>query len=477
MRVIGLDVGTTGAKALVVDESGVIHGQGYREYPLHAAPGGWVTQAAADWKAAVVSSVRGAVEAAGDPLPQAMALSTQASSLAACASLDEAGEVITWMDGRAVEEVLLLDQAVGSSAVYEATGWPLSAGGDAAKVLWLQRQGLWRGNEKLADTLSLINRFLTGRWVADPSNEALRQLYDFRADRYDPRLLQALRLTPDQLPPVLPAGAPIGGLTAEAAGLLGLPQGTPVYNGAHDQYCAALGCGAVAPGDMMLATGTTWVVLGVTVRPLFTPTGICPGRHPAGGYGAIASQINAGSALKWWREQIGGDYAAIDREAAARRESSRDLFFVPHLAGAGFPAPDPAAAGRITGLRLHHDKYDLARALMEGVAFEARRMLTEFEAAGMAPGRLILTGGAAKSDFWTGIAAAVLPRWRLWRADCADAAPLGAALLALTGAGALPDLKTAAALCPCRPLPAPAEEDIAWYAAKYAAYLSVCAKD
>ena len=471
MRVLGVDIGTTGAKALVIDETGAVLGQGYSEYGLQTAPGGQVTQHAADWKNGMIAAVRGALDQAGDGV-QAIGLSTQGASMAACANVAEADLVYTWMDGRATAQTDRLAQTVGSDAVYRATGWPLSPGGDAAKVLWLRENGALRGDEKFVSTLGYINHFLTGRFVSDPTNEAIRQLYDFQAGQYDSAILQAIGITADALPAVLPAGAPVGQLCETAARALGLPAGLPVFNGAHDQYCAALGCGAVTPGDMMLATGTTWVVLGVTEKPLFTPSRICPCVHPAGGYGALASQVNAGSVLKWWRAQVGTDYAQMDAMAQQRRETSRDLFFIPYLAGAGFPQADPARRGRIEGLSLHHDQFDIARALMEGVAFEARRTLDEFVKAGMRPGRLIMTGGAAKSDFWVSLVAAVLPEWQVCVSHCADAAPAGAAVLALAGLGAA-DLRRGAALARLRPVETPAAEEIAYYRQKFTAYTAL----
>lgn len=473
MIVIGLDIGTTGTKALAVDENGTIYGQGYEEYPLTTAPGGRVTQSAADWKNAVIHAVRQAVASVDGGRIAGIGISTQGASMAVCDRVADADLVYTWMDSRAVEETELLGKELGKQSVYRKTGWPLFAGGDAAKLLWLKRNGLFRGTEKLVSALSYVNCFLTGEFVSDPTNAAIRQFYNIETQRYDEEILKALGITEANLPRVQKSGTFVGGVLPETAALLGIPAGTPVYNGAHDQYCAAIGCGAVNVGDMMLATGTTWVVLGVTKAPVYTPSGICPGVHPAGGYGAMASQINAGSALKWFKEQIGDSYGEMDAQAATRAENCRKLFWIPYLAGAGFPTADPTKRSRIEGLGLHHDKYDLARALMEGVAFEARRVLTEYASAGMKAKRLMMTGGAAKSDFWVSVVAAVLPESELYISECADAAPIGGAVLALAGAGAIPDIQSAPALTKCRKVPSPSPEMIAYYQQKFADYLAL----
>ncbi len=473
MLVIGLDIGTTGTKALVVDQAGKIHGQGYQEYALTTAPGGQVTQSAKDWRDATVYAIRRAVESVDASQIAAIGISTQGASMAVCQQVEEAELVYTWMDGRSVEQVKTLGQTVGYDAFYQKTGWALFAGGDAAKLLWLKENGLFRGHEKLASTLSYINHFLTGEFVSDPTNSAIRQFYNIQTQAYDREILSYLGISQANLPEVRPTGSLVGGVLPSVAEQLGIPAGTPVFNGAHDQYCAAIGCGAVNVGDMMLATGTTWVVLGVTSQPLYTESGICPGVHPAGGYGAMASQINAGSALKWFKEQIGDSYQEIDRVAATRAEHCKDLFWVPYLAGAGFPSADPQKRASLHGLSLHHNKYDMARALMEGVAFEARRSLAEYQKAGMPVGRLMMTGGAAKSNFWVGVVAAVLPEWELYISECADAAPIGAAVFALKGAGAIPTLADAPALTRCRKVTPPASQDIAYYQEKFNRYLTL----
>ena len=473
MLVIGLDIGTTGTKALVVDETGTIYGQGYQEYGLTTAPGGQVTQSAKDWQKATVHAIQTAVSSIDANQIAAIGISTQGASMAVCDRVEDADLVYTWMDGRAVEQVKTLGEAVGYDAFYHKTGWALFAGGDAAKLLWLKENGLFHGTEKLVSTLSYINHFLTGQFVSDPTNSAIRQFYNIQTQSYDREILDFLGITEENLPTVQPTGSLVGGVLPEVAERLGIPAGTPVFNGAHDQYCAAIGCGVVEMGDMMLATGTTWVVLGVTQQPIYTDSGISPGVHPAGHYGAMASQVNAGSALKWFKEQIGDSYKEIDRVAETRAETCKELFWIPYLAGAGFPSADPKKRASVHGLSLHHDKYDMARALMEGVAFETRRSLAEFQKAGMPTGRLMMAGGAAKSDFWVRVVAAVLPEWELYVSECADAAPIGAAIFALRGAGAIDSLSDAPYLTRCRKVTPPTAEETDYYQQKFAAYTAL----
>lgn len=471
---LGVDVGTTGAKALLVDRQGAVHGKGYREYPLLPGPGGRVEQRADDWWDAAVFAVRAAL--AGQDARQvcALSLSTQGASMLA---VDDAyrplGSAITWMDTRAEEESRQLDRAVGGEAIYRKSGWGLGPDLDAAKILWLRRHEpeTFAAARSFVSTLELLNVRLTGRNVIDPTNAAIRQLMDIGTGRWDPDVLQAVGVEEDRLPVIAPTGAYLGTLTARTAALLGLPETVRVYNGAHDQYCAALGCGAVRAGDALLSTGTTWVLLAVTDKLLYTQSRVAPGIHPVPGlYGAMASMVSAGCALKWYRELVSGAYAEFDRVAADRRQTAADLLFYPYVAGAGFPQRDAGLGGVAAGLRLTHDRYDLALALMEGVAFEARRMVDELRAAGASVDTLYMSGGAAKSALWAGLTAAATG-CRLLRMREDEACCMGAAMIAAVGAGVYPDYAAAAAaMVSGQPMPEPTAEDRAFYEEKFGRY-------
>jgi len=217
MLVIGLDIGTTGTKALVVDELGKIYGQGYKEYPLTTAAGGQVTQSAKDWRDATVHAIRTAVAEVDGSQIAAIGISTQGASMAVSQRVEDADLVYTWMDSRATRQVQTLGEAIGYDAFYKKTGWALFAGGDAAKLLWLKENGLFEGTEKLVSTLSYINHFLTGEFVSDPTNSAIRQFYNIERQCYDDEILSALGISEQNLPKVLPTGAPVGGVLPQVA--------------------------------------------------------------------------------------------------------------------------------------------------------------------------------------------------------------------------------------------------------------------
>lgn len=480
MLVIGLDVGTTGTKAVVADENGKILSGAYKEYELISEGGGRVSQNADDWWDAVVCTVKGATEKIENKENiAAIGISTQGASMLAC---DEKGSplcnVITWMDSRATEEVSLLDKAVGKEKIYEKCGWPLTPAGDAAKILWI-KNNLPEVFEKAycyPSTLEFVNFHLTGRFVADPTNAAIRQLFNIKDGTWDKEILDAVGITEEKLPEVIPMGAPVGKLTAKAAEALGLSEKVTVFNGAHDQYCAALGSGAVEAGDMLLATGTAWVVLGVTDELLYTDNHICPGIHPAGNFGAMASLVSAGSALKWYKNLIDGDFRKMDEEAGSRLESSKDLFVLPYVAGAGFPHNRPDMKGCVIGFDLSHDKYHIARAFMEGVAFEARCVLEEFAAKGMKINKLMMTGGAARSQLWSEIVG-YITGCEVYRMEEPETCCVGAAMSAFVGLGVYSDYTEGKkAMVRCSKLELENDALYGFYNEKYAKYRELLSK-
>lgn len=449
MIVLGIDVGTTGTKTVALNENGVIIGRGYSEYSLNSRAGGIVEQNAEDWKQAVVSSVGDAlIYVSNRSDVRAISLSTQGATMTAVdCDFNPLCPAITWMDNRAVKEAELLSDKVGADRIYRKCGWGPGASYDISKIMWLKkhRRDIYGRSFSFVSTIEYINHMLTGINIADPTNAAIRGMYNINSMKWDCDILDAAEVDVSLLPGVMPTGSYVGTLTAEAASLLHLGRDVCVYNGAHDQYCAALGCGALESGDMLLSTGTTWVVLGITDKPVYTESRISPGKHPSGNlYGAMASLTTAGSALKWLRDLTKAEsYADIDRNAVLCRSSASLLYFMPYIAGSGFPERIEGMGGCAVGLRLHHTNYDIALALMEGVAFETKNALAEFVKAGIDIKRLRMVGGAAKSILWSSIVAQVTG-CEITRMTETEGCALGAAMIAAVGIGMYKDYRTAA---------------------------------
>lgn len=441
MLILGIDVGTTGTKAVVVSEDGTVLSGGYKEYALKS-DGVRVEQNADDWWDAAVYAVRCACETVDASKIAALSLSTQAASmLCADGSGAPISPVITWMDNRAAAEAKLLSDEIGAESIYRKSGWMPSPVLDAAKILWLKNSEpeLFGRTEKFISTLEYMNMKLCRRCVIDPTNAAMRQMFDIQKNDWDDGILSFIGITREKLPEILPIGAEVGTLCPEAAEQLGLSTSVKVYNGAHDQYCAAVGCGATESGDMLLATGTTWVVLGVTDSILYTDSHISPGIHPSKGkYGALASLVSAGSALNWYKGIIDGDFRKMDEEAERRRDSAKELFVLPYVCGAGFPHMRPDTRCTIHGIDRGHDKYDIGLAFMEGVAFEAAGVLDIFAAQGMNIKKLMMTGGGSRSKLWSSIVGYVTG-CEIYRMKEPETCCMGAAMTAAVGLGIFKD--------------------------------------
>lgn len=477
MYIIGTDVGTTGTKTIVIDEKGLKKGKAYREYELKTAPGGIVSQNADDWWKAVAETIREATADIKDKEEiKAIGLSTQgASMLAVDGNFEPLCEVITWMDQRASEECSYLKKEVGTEYVYEKSGWRLTPAGDASKILWLKNKcpEVFNKARSFVSTVEFVNYKLTGENVTDPTNAGIRQLFDMQSNKWDGKILDAIGIDEKRLPEIRLSGRPVGKLTKDAAKLLGLSENTMVYNGAHDQYCASLGTGAVSPGEMLLSTGTTWVVLGITEKPMTDAgTSLCVSRHPSeNAYGALASLVAGGSTLKWFKQMVNEDFKVIDAEAEKRAESSKNLYFYPYLTGSSIAHKIKPSGGMVKGLEISHDKFDLARAIMEGVAFETSMVLDIFKSCGINIKSLMMSGGAAKSRIWSEIAG-YATGCDIYRTSDADVCPIGGAVLAAVGCGLFKSYKECSGIIGgSEKLPLSDASMYDYYAEKKAGYL------
>jgi len=472
MYVIGLDIGTTCTKALLADDQGNVLGVGSSGYTL-ISNGCKIEQRAEDWISASVSAVSEVLHGKDASKVAGISLSTQGASTVA---VDEdgcfIGNALTWMDTRAQKEAKAIEEELGTDYIYRASGWKINPALDAAKQRYMKQDLAFAKAEKYLSTLEVMNQFLTGKAVIDPTNAAIRQLYNVEENCWDKKLLMAAHTKEEELPDVLPTGAKVGVLTKEAAMEMGLPEGIPVFNGAHDQYCASIGAGALQDGDMLLSAGTTWVLMGIGTKPLFTKSYIAPGKHPVDGlFGAIASLVCSGASLQWFKNEfLQEDFQKMNEEVAQRREKCRELFFYPYMAGANYPIWNLKAKGSFTGVGLEHDRFDFARSIMEGIAFGVRRAVEDFHANGCEIKHIVMMGGASKSPIWCQMIASIthMPILRLNQADiCAT----GAAMIAACGLGIYKDYEDAAKnMVHVEYVYEPISEEMDFYDEKFAKY-------
>ncbi len=442
MVFLGLDIGSTAVKAMALDGQGNVLARGKCAYPTKV-DGERSTQRAEDWWSSAVSAVRQVVGGLDDPgAIVALSTSSQGGSMLA---LDDAHhpltDAMTWMDRRAAAESERLAADFGD-AIYRMCGWRTTPVDCAAKLVWLRKHEpeIFRSAAHFMTTEEYINYRLCGADVTDPTGAAIMRLYNINTGAWDDGMLSYLGVSEAKLPRVVPCGTLIGTLTPEAASELGLGADVRVYCGAHDQYCASIGSGVARPGEILLATGTAWVIFGVTDTLCFNDHYIAPGRHPAGGsYGAMATLSGVGAAIESFAREAGMTPEQLDVGAAERRMSAKELLCCPCPPGRTFLNHRAGLCGTFSarfGLDNAYNVFDAGLAMMEGAAFEATLAIEQFSAAGMARrSALTMSGGAARSRLWRGIVSAVTGR-ELLLTNESDTPALGAGIIAAASHGA-----------------------------------------
>jgi xylulokinase len=452
---LGLDVGTSGVKAILVTGAGEVVASATTPLAMTAPQPGWAEQDPETWWSASAAAVREALARRPEARVAAVGLSGQMHS---SVFLDRQGEVIRpallWCDGRTTAECAEITRRAGGEAgLRELVRNPALEGFTLPKVLWL-RSHEPAAYARLATVLlskDFVRYRLTGELATEPSDASGTLMFDPARGRWSDELLAAVGLPLALLPAVGASAAVLGRVTAAAAAATGLPAGTPVVGGGADNACGAAGVGVVAPGEAVASWGTSGTVLAPTAEPL-----VDPGLR-AHTFCHVAPQLwyvmgvvlSAGGAFAWYREQLARELAGapdvdarLDAEAASAPPGAGGVTVLPYLQGERTPHRDASLRGAVFGLSLAHTRAHLTRAVLEGVAFAMRDSVAILGELGLSPGELLLTGGGARSAFVRRLQADVygLP---VSTVDREEGPAYGAALLAAVGAGAYPDLAAA----------------------------------
>lgn len=443
---IGIDVGTTGTKTLLFDQEKNIIKRSYYSYKLNSPKPGYAEQNPEEWYKAVINTVLECVEDISEKeTVEAISISAQGGAMAA---VDVTGKAVkpavSWLDRRAKLEAEKLCKNKEENYYYKKTGWRLNDGYNLAQILWMKthEQDKYNQTALFMSTLDYLNFRLTGRAVADYTSMGITNLENIHTWTWDKSIFRDLQINEEQLPHICQAGTAVGMLTEKAAKEMGLTEKTIVVNGGYDQYCAALGVGAIHKGDLMLSTGTAWVLMGITDELKFDEKSyISPCRHIVPGvFGTMASLETGGVSLDWLRNRIISgekyteEYDIINREIEKRRPGADGILFYPHFAGTTCPTWSKNNKASFLGITLFHDKYHIARAVMEGVVFEMYGILKAYENAGINIGKIKLVGGASRSRIWTQMIADIT-QMPVEVYGNADAAAIGAGIIAAIGAG------------------------------------------
>lgn len=452
---LGIDTGTSGTKAVLIDESGVMLATDTQEYPLSTPHPQWAEQSPdRDWWPAAVAAIKAVIARAGISGDQIGGIGLT-GQMHGSVFLDKAGDVLRpallWCDARTGAECAEITEAVGGEAkLFEIIGQPVFTSFTAPKIVWVRKHepAIY---DKIAQVLlpkDYIRYRLTGEYAAEVSDASGTSLLDVRKRDWSPAMLLALGIPREWLPRVYESPEITGRISAEASALTGLAAGTPVVGGGGDQAAGAVGTGAVAAGRVSSALGTSGVVFAHSDDPFFDPQmRIQTFCHAVPGtWHLMGCMLSSGGSLRWYRDTFapGEGYDTITRGAATAPAGCEGLQFLPYLTGERTPYPDPDARGVFFGATLRATKDWFARAVLEGVAYSFRDAFTLLEEIGVPVAEVRASGGGAKSLFWLQILADVVgqPHVTLH----ADEGPgFGAALLAAVGTGAYASVPEACA--------------------------------
>ncbi|MFP4055379.1 MAG: FGGY-family carbohydrate kinase [Candidatus Brocadiia bacterium] len=455
MSILGLDIGTTGTKAVVFAPDGQVLASAYQEYPLLFPRPGWAElDNQAVWSA-VQRVVGEAAREASDPV-KALSVSVFGESfLPVGKDREPLYNTILSFDARSHAQALALEEELGRKEIFQLTGMPQHSSYTVNKIMWLREHEpevyrqtwkflLWE--DYFFARLGLeptIDHSLIGRTLA----------LDVRTRDFAQPVLEAAGLEPEIFATPCPSGQVVGELGTKAAESLGLPPGVAVVAGGHDQPACALGAGVVDPGVSTDTTGTVECMTIAMDEPVLTDAMLaanhCVYPHVvADRYVSLAFVYSAGSILRWFRDHFGAETRA-EAERSGRDpydvliekapDGPTDLFLLPHFSGSGTPYLDSDSRGLLVGLTLNSTPADITRAILDGVGYEMRVNLESVRSGGLPVERLNAIGGGSRSDRWNQTKADVtgLPVDAL---DVAEAGCLGVAMLAGTAVGVWPSL-------------------------------------
>ncbi len=440
--VIGVDVGTTGVKAIAISPDGEVIAKAEQAYPLSTPRPGWSEQDPEDWWRAAQAALQ-ALAAAGIADVRGIGLSGQMHGLVC---LDERDRVLRpamlWNDQRTGAECAEIEARIGPERLVELTGNRAQTGFTAPKILWLRRHepDVYSRISRILLPKDYIRLRLTGEHAIDVSDASGTLLFDVANRRWSEEVTEALEIPRSWLPRALESPE-ISGRTAH---------GVPVAAGAGDQAAAALGVGADRPGPLSLVLGTSGVVFAALPSYAAEPQArvhvFC--HAVPGTWHAMGVMLSAAGSLQWFRDTLaaGVPFDDLDAQAEQRAPGSDGLIFLPYLAGERTPHADPDARGAFIGLSLRHDRASMVRAVMEGVAYGLRDSLELLKALGVRAVDGRASGGGARSRLWLSILASTLGL-PVAITSVEEGSAFGAALLGGVAGGVFGDVHEAVEAC------------------------------
>lgn len=440
MNFIGLDLGTSALKGLLVDEKGKILKEAREEYALYSPYTGWSEQNPEDW----LSAAKKVISALSAGLESSVAGISVGGQMHGLVILDGCDRVIRpcilWNDGRTAAQTEYLNSAVGTEKLISATGNIAFAGFTAPKLLWLKEHEphSFARIKKIILPKDYLIYNLCGAFVTDYSDASGTLLLDVKNKAWSHEMLKICGITEEQLPKLCESFAPVGMVRKE----YGLPRAV-VAAGAGDNAAAAVGTGCVNDGDCNISLGTSGTLF--LCRNTFSSFGekLHSFAHANGKFHLMGCILSAASANRWWTEDIlRSDYSAAEKLSPLLGKN--DIYFLPYLSGERSPHNDVNARGAFIGLTHAAGREQLTLAVYEGVAFALKDCAVAAESRGVSIGGATVCGGGAKSALWRKILANVLGV-KISTVETEQGPSYGAAMLAMVAAGAYKTVEEAAA--------------------------------
>ncbi|MBN9501940.1 MAG: xylulokinase [Armatimonadetes bacterium 55-13] len=439
-KLLGIDVGTSGCKVVLMDEHGSVLKSASAEYPISTPRPLWSEQNPEDWWLGVLSCLKEIDE----PSPDGVGLTGQ---MHGAVFLDSKNKVIRpailWNDQRTSSECEEIDHAVGPDRIREITRNPPLTGFQLPKILWLRNNEPENFN-RLSRVLlpkDYIRLRLTGEYATEVSDASGVGAFDVVGRKWSAEILDKLNLPQEMFPPVVESDV----VTGTTKDVPNLADGIAVVGGGGDQAAGAVGTGAVSPGIISVSLGTSGVVFTTISAPNFDANGSAHTfAHANRGWHAMGVMLSCGGALRWYRDVFarGDSYDSIAQEAASVPPGCEGLTFLPYLTGERTPHNDPFARAVFAGATLAHGKAHFSRAVFEGVSLGLLDGFRTLLALGASAQEIRVTSGGAKSEFWRQMLADMFqaPCQRL---QCDEGPAFGSAILAGVGIGLWPDVAKA----------------------------------
>jgi xylulokinase len=460
---IGIDIGTSGTKTILIQPDGRVKARAVAEYPLYTPRPLWSEQNPADWWAAAVQTIRQVLRDSGVDAASIKGIGLS-GQMHGAVFLDEADEVlrpaILWNDQRTQAECDQITETIGRERVVELISNPVLTGFTAGKIVWLRNHEpeTYGRVRKVLLPKDYVRLKLTGEYATEVSDASGTALFDVKRRSWSNEMLEGCEIPVSWMPPAFESCEVSGRVSARAAAETGLREGTPVVGGGGDQAAGAVGNGIVATGVVSSTVGTSGVVFAFSDAPIVDPglrlhtfCHAVPGK-----WHLMGVMLSAGGSLQWYRDTfcecekavaaaMGVDpYEVITREAERAPAGCEGLLFLPYLTGERTPHADPTARGVLFGITRRADRAHVARAILEGVAFGLRDSF-EIMAEMKLPVRHVrASGGGARSALWRQIQADVTG-FRHATINVDEGPALGVALLAGVGAGIYPSVEEACA--------------------------------